>query len=115
MALVAEQTPDLVDASLIRLQEELSVLIEKIGEERAAAVDALGRERAIVVQALSEERVAILAEVERYLDELTENMITQLSTLAGTLLFGLAALVTVLFGVPFGIGVLVGRLSARGA
>jgi hypothetical protein len=126
VAAVADRTPELVDASLARLQEEIAVLIaafsgereavmESLARERVAAMDALGRERGILVEAFSLERAATMEELEIYVDKLVEDVFSEINGLAGIVLAGLIALVLVLFGVPFGIGVLVGRLSKRSA
>jgi hypothetical protein len=124
MAIVAEETPALVDATLLSLQEEVATLIDAIaaergaameglGREREAAMEALAREREIVIEAFSKERVATMAEGQVYLNELVEKVFSQISGVAGIVVFGLCLLVVILFGVPFGAGVLVGRLSTR--
>jgi hypothetical protein len=113
VAVVAEHTPELIDTSLVYLQKEVATLIEAIGFERVAAMEALGHEREILVKALSKERAATMEETRTYLNELVENIFSQASGVAAIVLFGLCALVLVLFGVPFGVGVLVGRLTKR--
>jgi hypothetical protein len=113
VAAVAEQAPVLIDDGLARLQEEIAVLIDAIGEQREAAMESLGSERAILVDAFSRERVATIEELERYVDSLVADTVAQVPKLAGVVLFGLTALVAVLFGLPFGIGVALGRLMAR--
>jgi hypothetical protein len=76
-------------------------------------MESLGSERAILVDAFSRERVATIEELERYVDSLVADTVAQVPELAGVVLFGLTALVAVLFGLPFGIGVALGRLMAR--
>jgi hypothetical protein len=126
VASVAEQTPAILDSSLTRLQQELSVLmqavddqraaaLEGLGRERAALVEAFSRERATLVEAFSKERVATMEELERYSDQVLADAWSQIRLIINSVLIGAVALVIVLFGVPFGVGVLVGRLSKRGA
>lgn len=115
VAVVAEQTPAMLDSSLVRLQEEVAVLIEAIGEQRVAAMEALAGERAIVLEALSTERAATLEDLRRAVDGWIETSLSRVQSLTGLVILGLVALVLVLFGVPFAMGVLVGRLSGRRA
>jgi hypothetical protein len=126
VASVAEQTPAILDSSLTRLQQELSVLmqavddqraaaLEGLGRERAALVEAFSRERATLVEAFSKERVATMEELERYSDQVLADAWSQIRLIINSVLIGAVALVIVLFGVPFGVGVLVGRHRSRGA
>jgi hypothetical protein len=124
VAAIADRAPVLVEDSLVLLQDEVATLIaalgaervavmESLGRERVAAMGAFGREREIIVEAISQERVATLAELERYVDKLVEDVFAEINGLATIVLVGLIALVLVVFGVPFGIGVLVGRVGKR--
>jgi hypothetical protein len=124
VANVADRTPELLDSSLAQLQEEVAALIEALSVERAAVMDSLRGERVAALEALSQEREIILAAVsreraatqsdlERYGDKLVEDLFAELEGLAMTAMIGLVALALVVLGVPFGIGVLVGRLARR--
>ena len=124
VAVVAEQVPEMVDVTLLRLNEELAVLIEAIDTQRAAVMEglqrerlglteAVARERAALIEAVAVERAVTLEELERYSDQIIADAWSQIRGLMGIAIFGLIALVIVLLGVPFGIGMLVGRARSR--
>ena len=124
VAVVAEQTPDLLDTALLRINEELAALIGAIDGQRAAVMEGLererlgltevvARERAALVEAVAVERAATLEELERYSDQVIADTWSQIRGLMGIAIFGLIALLIVLFGVPFGLGMLVGRVTKR--
>jgi len=124
VAVIAEQAPDLVDAALLRVNEELAVLIEAIDAqrevvmkglqgERLGLMEAIAGERAALVEAVAVERAATLEELERYSDEVVADAWSQIRSLMSIAIFGLIALTIVLFGVPFGLGMLVGRVTKR--
>jgi len=124
VAAVAEQTPELLDDALLRIDQDLAVLMEAIDVQRAAVMEglererlglteAVARERAALVEAFSAERAATLAELERWADQVIADSWSQLRGLVSIALFGVIVLLLVLFGLPFGLGVLVGRLTRR--
>jgi hypothetical protein len=124
LAFVAEQTPDLVDEALLRINEELATLMEALDVQRVAVMEGLererlglaavvARERAALVEAVAAERTATLEELERYSDGVIADAWSQIRDLLGIAIFGLIALLLVLFGVPFGLGMLVGRVTKR--
>jgi hypothetical protein len=124
VAVVVEQAPEMLDAALVRVNEELAVLIEAIDAQRVAAMEGLererlgftevvARERAALVEAVAVERAATLEELERYSDQIIADAWSQIRSLMGIAIFGLIALLIVLFGVPFGLGMLVGRVTKR--
>ena len=120
VAEVAEQAPEMLDAALLRLDEELAVLIETIDAQRAAVMEglqrerlglteAVARERAALIEAVAVERAATLDELERYSDQVIADAWSQIRGLMGIAIFGLIALLIV----PFGLGMLVGRVTRR--
>jgi hypothetical protein len=124
VAVVAEQASGMVDAALLSLNEELAVLIEAIDTQRAAVMEglqrerlglteAVARERAALIEAVAVERAVTLEELERYSDQVIADAWSQIRGLMGIAIFGLIALLIVLFGVPFGLGMLVGRVTKR--
>jgi hypothetical protein len=126
VAVVAEQVPEIVDEALLRLNEELAVLIEAIdvqrGEvmeglerERLGLSEAVARERSALMEAVAVERAAVVEELERYSDRVIADAWSQIRSMMGIAIFGLIALVIVLLGVPFGLGMLVGRVTKRAA
>jgi hypothetical protein len=67
------------------------------------------------MEAVAIERAAILEELERYSDQVIADAWSQIRSLMGIAIFGLIALVIVLLGVPFSLGMLVGRARRRPA
>ncbi len=113
LVLVAEQTPELFDGALLRLEGEVDQVLVALDEQRALALGSLSLERQALVEAVSREREATLEQVKTYADELVTDAWKQLRGILNTVVVGAVALVVVLFGVPFGLGVLVGRVTKR--
>jgi hypothetical protein len=108
LAFVAEQTPDLVALDVQRV-----AVMEGLERERLGLAAVVARERAALVEAVAAERTATLEELERYSDGVIADAWSQIRDLLGIAIFGLIALLLVLFGVPFGLGMLVGRVTKR--
>jgi len=115
IALFAEQSPQLLDDSLLKLEEQLSTLVAGVDEQRLATLEALSRERASLENAVSEQRVLTIEGLQGVSDRLVEGVLVQVHDMIGQLVLYAILLVVVLFGLPFGIGVLVGRLTKRAA
>jgi hypothetical protein len=115
IALFVEQSPQLLDESLLHLDEQLTALVATVDEQRIATLEALSQERASLESAVSEQRVLTIEGLQGLSDQLVENVLGQVRGMIGQLVFYAILLVLVLFGLPFGIGVLVGRLTKRAA
>jgi hypothetical protein len=87
--------------------------MEGLQRERLGLTEAVARERAALIEAVAVERAVTLEELERYSDQVIADAWSQIRGLMGIAIFGLIALLIVLFGVPFGLGMLVGRVTKR--
>jgi hypothetical protein len=75
--------------------------------------DTVERERSALIAAVAAEREASLAELERYSDEVIADAWSEIRALIRIAFLGLIALFVVAFGVPFYLGMLVGRVAKR--
>ena len=110
---LAEQSPEVLDTALTRLSEELAVLIEAIDVQRLQTLSAISHERELLTAAIVQERAATMNELQDFSDHVIENAWTELRAIIDSVLIGAVAFVVVLFGAPFGLGLLVGRVTKR--
>ena len=109
----AEQGPALLAAKIGEIQAEWTKPDGFVAQQRDVVLGELRKERAAITEAISQERAAAMKDLDAYTVTVIREVSTQLRTLVGSALLLIILLVLVLWGLPFGAGFLVGRLTRR--
>ncbi|MCG8310889.1 MAG: hypothetical protein MI975_26105 [Cytophagales bacterium] len=117
---VAEHSPELIDSAVIKLNEQLGPLIDRLdhrwsetlwrlGEERIALIEALDEQRKAIGETVATEREVIMGDLNVLSKELVEQSWRHIKELLVKSLALILLILIVLLGLPFGLGYLTGR------
>ena len=124
---IADNSPELVDSAIIRLNEQLTPLINqlddkwsetlwKLEEERKALMLSLDDQRILLTENMADERAIIMQDLNVLSKELVEQSWVHVKELIVKSLFLILIILLVMLGLPFGLGFFTGRLfSAKKA
>ena len=121
---IAENTPELLDTALIKLNAQLAPLILrldkrwgetlwKIGEEREALIQAFDEQRVTISETLAMEREVIMDDLDVLAKDLVEQSWVHIKELIFKSLFLILLILIVMLGLPFGLGYVTGKTLAK--
>ena len=102
------------DTTTKTLQTERKALTETLATERAAVLTAVGEQRVAVVKAVDEQRAALMKETQEMARDLMDRSLKQVHGVIRDVLFYAVLLVGIVLGLPFVMGLVVGRAWGRG-
>ena len=117
---IAENSPELLDSAIMKLNKELTPLVNrldkkwsetlwKMGEERIALMESLDEQRLALSETVAEEREVIMADLNVLAKELVEQSWVHIKELIVKSLFLILLILIVMLGIPFGLGYLTGK------
>ena len=109
----AEKGPVLLAAKIAEMQEELTKADGFITQQRIAILEELKKERIAISETIQRERAAVMKDLDATTIKVIQETSAQLQKVVGSALVLIILLVLVLWGLPFGAGVLVGRLTRK--
>ena len=109
----AEKGPALLAARIADMQGELTKADGFITQQRIAILEELKKERIAISETIQQERAAVMKDLDATTIKVIQETSAQLQTLIGSALVLIILLVLVLWGLPFGAGILVGRLTRK--
>lgn len=120
IAYIADNSPELLDTAMIKLNAQLTPLVNrldrkwsetlwKLGEERIALINALDSQRVAISETVSVEREVIMKDLNTLSNELVERSWVHIKQLIVRSLFLILLILIVMLGLPFGLGYLTGR------
>ena len=121
---IAENSPELLDTAIIKLNERLTPLINqldrrwaetlwKLGEERLALVEGLDEQRLAISETVAVEREVIMKDLNILSKELVEQSWVHIKELIFKSLFLILLILIVMLGLPFGLGYLTGKTISK--
>lgn len=112
-AAAAERGPALLAARLADIQGDLTRDNGFLSQQRTAIMDDLRKERVAIAETIRQERQEVMKDLDAFTVKMIEEVSAQLRYLISSALWLLILFVLVLWGLPFGAGVLVGRQFRR--
>jgi len=117
---ITENSPELLDSAIIKLNKELAPLVNKLdkrwsetlwklGEERLALMESLDLQRMELSETVTTEREVIMEDLNVLSKELVEQSWIHIKELIYRSLFLILLILIVMLGLPFGLGYLTGR------
>ena len=110
-----EKGPAFLSAKLTDLQTELTRADGFITQQRTALLDAVAKERMAIVDTIRQERVEAMKDLDSFTKHKIEVIFSEIRLLIKNALWLIILLVVVLWGLPFGAGLLVGRQMRKRA
>jgi hypothetical protein len=121
---IAENSPELLDSAIMKLNEELTPLVNKLdrrwgetlwklGNERMALMESLDEQRVALSETLAEERAVIMSDLQLLSKDLVELSWVHIKQLLFKALFLILLILIVMLGLPFGLGYVTGKTLAR--
>ena len=104
-----EKGPAFLSAKLTDLQTEFTRADGFITQQRTALLDAVAKERMAIADTIRQERVEAIKDLDSFTKHKIEEIFSELRLLIKNALWLVILLVVVLWGLPFGAGLLVGR------
>lgn len=104
-----EKGPAFLSAKLTDLQTEFTRADGFITQQRTALLDAVAKERMAIAETIRQERVEAIKDLDSFTKHKIEEIFSELRLLIKNALWLVILLVVVLWGLPFGAGLLVGR------
>ena len=120
IAYIADNSPELLDSAMVKLNAQLTPLVDrldrkwsqtlwKLGEERAALIGALDSQRVAVSETVAIERGIIMDDLNKLSVDLVERSWVHIKQLIVRSLFLILLILIVMLGLPFGLGYMTGR------
>ncbi|MCG8579893.1 MAG: hypothetical protein MI866_08255 [Bacteroidales bacterium] len=113
LAVVAQESPEMMGIIAVRLREELSPLVYDFNSGMRNGINDLSREREQLQNYLDEQRVLLrddLTESGKVLiEETTDNLIRFVRRISWLIVFVIIVLIGVIFGLPFTLGYLLAK------
>lgn len=117
---IAKNSPELLDSAIMKLNKELTPLVNrldkkwsetlwKMGEERIALMESLDQQRLALSETVAEEREVIMADLNVLAKELVEQSWVHIKELIVKSLFLILLILIVMLGIPFSLGYITGR------
>ncbi|MBI1842085.1 MAG: hypothetical protein HYR88_14700 [Verrucomicrobia bacterium] len=95
------------------LQQEREALTKTLASEREAVLKSVDQQRIALTQTVDQQRGAIMQDVQKLTTEVVDRSMQQFRALTRDVLFYVVLLVAVILGIPFLLGVWVGKISAK--
>lgn len=121
---VAKNSPELLDTAIIRLNEQLTPLVNKLdrrwGEtlwrletERLALIEAIDIQRVALTETVAIEREVIMKDLDVLSKDLVEQSWVHIKELIYKSLFLILLILIVMLGLPFGLGYVTGKALSK--
>lgn len=121
---IAKNSPELLDSAIIKLNERLTPLINKLdrrwaetlwklGDERLALMESLDEQRVAFSETLAEEREVIMSDLQVLSKDLVEVSWSYIKQIIVRSLFLILLILIVMLGLPFGLGYLTGKTLTK--
>jgi hypothetical protein len=108
-AIIAENSPQLIDSALQNLSTHMKPVLENIDRQRLETLEALSLERAALSETIRRGRMELTADAERISNDLVEKAMTHVRKMINSILFFGLLIIIVVLGIPFTLGFIVGR------
>ena len=99
--------------TLAALQQEREALTRTLASEREAVLKSVDQQRIALTQTVDQQRGAIMQDVQKMTTEVVDRSMQQFRAMIRDILFYVVLLVVVILGIPFLMGVWVGRVSGK--
>lgn len=110
---VTEKMPVMLVAKIDEMRGELTKADGVLTQQRTAIMEDLRKERIAISDTLRQERAEVMKDLDAYTGKAIEQAGAQMRQIVGIALLPVILLVLVLWGLPFGAGFLVGRLTRK--
>ncbi|WP_430809726.1 MULTISPECIES: hypothetical protein [unclassified Carboxylicivirga] len=113
LAIVAQESPEMMGIIAVRLREELTPLVHDFNRGMESSIYELSNERDALQKYLNEQRVLLKEDLtvsgKVLIEETTDNLIRFVRRISWLIVFVVIVLVAVLFGMPFTLGYLLAK------
>ena len=113
VVVVLEHTPQIADAALDDLNEQVTKILESFNTSVDHVFIDLGQQRTELQDFIDSQRVRLMAQTDSLAVHAVNTAMEALPSLLGRMLFYLTASLVVLFSIPFILGYLLGRARER--
>lgn len=113
VVVVLEHTPQIADAALDYLNEQVTKILESFNTSVDHVFIDLGQQRTELQDFIDSQRVRLMAQTDSLAVHAVNTAMEALPSLLGRMLFYLTASLVVLFSIPFILGYLLGRARER--
>ena len=113
LAIVAQESPEMMGVIAVRLREELSPIVSDLNSGMRSSIEELSNERAQLQEYLNTQRVLLRDDMtqsgKELIQETTDNLIRFIRQISWLIIIVVIVLVAIIFGLPFMLGYLLAK------